>query len=178
MLIVVAWMIRHLSLSARTLDTHPVTSRPVALVLALAMAYVAPGLVDRVEDAWSHGERDAVVDAAATADDAGEPYTMVGEATQSKWTSDSDARPTADEMAEFVGVGNRRFDRLFDELAAEEWDDYGPSISAADRGTCHVFPVVGGEDPKRIQDVTELVRLCYGPAEWTSSIRLDSPRGS
>ncbi|KAA1376452.1 hypothetical protein [Aeromicrobium fastidiosum] len=174
MLILLALMIRHLNRSARSSDTHPVTSTTAAVVLALVAAWAAPMLVDRAEDTWSYGERDAVVGAAADADAAGEAYAVVDEQTQSDWASDSGARPTEDEMDRLVGVGNRRFDLLFEELAAERWDEDGaPSISDADRGTCHVFPVVPSGDPDDVQDVTALARLCYGPAEWTSVISLD-----
>lgn len=176
MLILLALMIRHLNRSARSSDTHPVTSTVAAVVLALATAWAAPMLVDRIEGVWSHGERDAVIGAAADADEAGEPYTVIDERTRDDWASGSEAR-SSKEMDRLAGVGNRRFDRLFEELAAEQWDEDGaPSISDADRGTCHVFPVVPSRDPNDIQDVTALVRLCDGPSEWTSAIRLDSAR--
>lgn len=174
-LVIVAWMIRHLSRSARRPVTHPVTSRLAALVLAVAMASTTPTLVDRLEDTWSHGERDAVIDAASKADEAGEPYTVIDASTSGHWISGSDARPSEGEMRRLAGQGNARFARVFDELVAERWDAFGgPELSAADRRTCHVFPVVDGGD-ERIEGVQSLTRICYGMTEQTSSIRLDSP---
>ncbi len=64
LLVLLAWMIRQLSRSARRPVTHPVMSRLAALVLAVVMANTAPALVERIEGLWSHGERNAVIGAA------------------------------------------------------------------------------------------------------------------
>ncbi|KQX75486.1 hypothetical protein [Aeromicrobium sp. Root472D3] len=175
MLVVLAVMIRHLRRSARRLETHPVTSAAAALALAVVAAWCAPVVVDTVEDTWSHRQQDAVLDAAADADRAGEAYTVIGEDAQSDWTSDV-ARPDEREAERLVGAGNRRFDRLFEELAAETDEDGEWSISAAGRRRCHVFPVVPSGDAGDVQDVTALVRLCYGAVEGSASLTLDAPR--
>jgi hypothetical protein len=169
---VLGWLMVHLRRSARTGRTHRVAHRAVALVLAIAAATVAPGLVERFEDSWSHPERDAVIDIAAQSDGSGERYEVIDEQTATAWGSGE--RPNEQRVEQVAGPGNLRFAALYESLARQKFGDAGEAeLTASDRGSCHVFPYVRGGYERRIEHVVGLMRLCYGPSESTSSFTLD-----
>lgn len=169
---VLAWMTIHLRRTAGAQREFAVVDRLFALVVAVIAAYGVPTLLEPRIDSWSQPEKNAVLDIAASAEAAEEGYAVIDEATASEWISGE--RPSEQRIMQIAGPGNLRFDQFFDDVLQDRIGDPGEArVTAADLGTCYVFPFVRESAEKRIEAAVGLARFCFGPSERTSAVELD-----
>lgn len=149
-------------------SAQPRPSRLGAIVIAVLLVALASDQLDRMHPIGSYDFHDDVVAAAHGADSAGERYGVITD--QSSLLGGGDEHTVA-KVERLAGPGNARFVEIFDELEAKHGGLEISHLSPRQLGTCYVFPVVTSRR-EGIDSVTDLARLCTGPSEAGSQLRL------